>query len=193
MFEVELKFPVIDADALKARLQPFQPEWQPAEHQRDQYFRHPSRDFGKTNEALRLRSVANQHTLTYKGPVIDRLTKTRREIETDLLPSPTSAEAMTATLVALGFTPLQIVEKHRRSATLHWQNRSITCAWDEVPPLGTFLELEVVTDESDRTAAADAILSLAAHLQLPEPERRSYLKLLLLQDGLLPGSATVSP
>lgn len=193
MFEVELKFPVVDVDALNSQLQAFQLDWHPVEHQRDQYFRHPSRDFGETNEALRLRNVANQHTLTYKGPVIDRLTKTRREIETDLLPSANSAEAMTATLAALGFTPLRVVEKHRRTATLHWQSRAITCAWDEVPPLGTFLELEIVTDDADRMAAADAILSLAAHLRLPEPERRSYLKLLLQKDGVVPSSTTVNP
>lgn len=183
MFEVELKFAVADAERLRSRLEQLGASWGPPEFQCDQYFAHPCRDFAQTNEALRLRTIGEQHILTFKGPVIDRLTKTRREIETDLASTTTAAVAMTDTLVSLGFQPVRKVEKHRRTATLRWNDSDITCAWDEVPPLGTFVEFEIVTDDAGRTAAAEAILSLAAALVLGEPERRSYLKLLLLHDG----------
>ena len=189
VFEVELKFAVIDAGGLRARLAALGAAWGPPVFQCDQYFAHPSRDFSITGEALRLRTVGEDHILTFKGAVLDRQTKTRREIETDLASTTAAARAMKETLMLLGFRSVRKVEKERRTATLTWQNRAITCAWDEVPPLGTYLELEIVTDDAGRAAAADAILSLAAHLQLPEPERRSYLKLLLTQDGLLPASS----
>lgn len=191
MFEVELKFPATHPHELRSRLEQFGAVWSAPEFQRDQYFAHPSRDFAQTNEALRLRTAGSDHILTYKGPVIDRLTKTRRELETALLSTPAAADAMTQTLIALGFQPVRVVEKHRRSATIRWHDRDITCAWDEVPPLGTFVEFEIVTDESGRAAAADAVLSLATALQLGEPERRSYLKLLMLHDQ--PGSLTAPP
>jgi len=184
VFEVELKFPVADWEALRRQLEQLGAVWTPPERQRDQYFAHPCRNFAQTNEALRLRTSGDNHILTYKGPVIDRLTKTRRELETELVSTPVAANVMTETLIALGFQPVRIVEKHRRSATIRWQDRDITCAWDEVSPLGMFVEFEIVTDDAGRAASADAVLSLAASLKLGEPERRSYLKLLMIHDQL---------
>ncbi len=182
MFEVELKFAVVDADGLRAQLEQLGTKWSPPVFQCDQYFAHPARDFVTTDEALRLRSVDDEHILTYKGPVLDRLTKTRREIETPLATGPDAVRSCHETLVLLGFRPVRRVEKWRRSAALSWQKTAITCAWDEVPPLGVFVEFEIVTDDAGRTAAADTILALAASLGLTQSERRSYLKMLIERD-----------
>ena len=38
--------------------------------ERDLYFNHPLRDFGETDEALRLRLVSGRCLITYKGPKI---------------------------------------------------------------------------------------------------------------------------
>ncbi len=190
VYEVELKFAVADPSGVRTRLEQLGAAWGPPILQRDQYFAHPCRDFVQTNEALRLRTVGDDHILTFKGPVIDRLTKTRREIETDLASTPVAAVAMTDTLMALGFRPVRVVEKYRRSATIRWQERDVTCALDDVPPLGTFVEFEIVTDEAGRTSAAETILSIATAMQLGEPERRSYLKMLLIHDG---AAAPASP
>ncbi len=50
-------------------------------HHHDLYFRHPSRHFRQTHEALRLRRCDSDVFITYKGPVVDKKTKMSREIE----------------------------------------------------------------------------------------------------------------
>jgi adenylate cyclase class 2 len=50
---------------------------------------------------------------------------------------------------------------------------------DEVERVGSFLELEIVADESRFEAAKAAVLALAADLGLTDQERRSYLEMLL--------------
>lgn len=182
VYEVELKFAVTEPERLRSQLERLGVHWGSSVFQCDQYFAHPSRDFATTDEALRLRSVGDEHILTYKGPVLDRLTKTRREIETPLALGSDAAQACQETLILLGFRPVRRVEKWRRAATLVWQETSITCAWDEVPPLGVYLEFEIVTSDAGRNAAAETILSLAASLGLTQSERRSYLKMLIERD-----------
>ena len=55
------------------------------EYHEDTYYQHPCRDFSRTDEALRIRVRRfNGHFeafLTYKGPKIDEVSKTREEIE----------------------------------------------------------------------------------------------------------------
>jgi adenylate cyclase class IV len=48
-----------------------------------------------------------------------------------------------------------------------------------VPPLGAFVELELMSDPQDVEAAKSCIAELAATLGLARSERRSYLQLLL--------------
>jgi hypothetical protein len=50
----------------------------------DIYFNHPARDFRETDEALRIRRVANGYILTYKGPRLPGRAKTRVEHEVAL-------------------------------------------------------------------------------------------------------------
>jgi adenylate cyclase class 2 len=50
----------------------------------DEYFNHPCRDFGQTDEAFRIRSCNGQTKLTYKGPRLDTVTKTREELELEI-------------------------------------------------------------------------------------------------------------
>ena len=181
-FEVELKFPVQDATAVRERLAVLGACWSEAVRHRDVYFAHPARDFRSTDEALRTRTIGEVTTLTYKGPVIDRATKTRREIEVDLQPGAGGTAALTQILEHLSFRKVREVTKTRQTAVITWQGIAVTCGWDEAPPLGTYLELEVVTDEAGKPAAQAGIIDLARHLQLPAQEHRSYLALMLAHD-----------
>src|SRR3954468_9713035 len=83
-WEVEQKFRVDDPQAIRDRLIDLGVQFQESESQVDHYFRHPSRDFATTDEALRLRQIGEQNFITYKGPKIDAATKTRRELELPL-------------------------------------------------------------------------------------------------------------
>ncbi len=177
--EVEQKFAVADRGALERRLAELSPSPGPAEFQVDSYFAHPSRDFARTDEALRLRTVGESNYITYKGPKLDTTTKTRREIELELPEGADSARHGNELLTALGFTPVAQVRKRRDPRSVDWQNRAITIALDTVEGLGDFVELEILAEDEELDAARTALLSLAEHLQLVKVERRSYLELLL--------------
>jgi len=178
-YEVELKFPLSAPRDVLARLASLSVVAASPVEQVDRYFNHPTRDFGETDEAFRLRSVGDANCVTYKGPIIDSITKTRREIEVSFSDGPEAASQMVEVWQSLGFRFVREVRKTRTPLTLDWRQRVYELALDEVPPLGTFLEIELLADEAGRDAARDAILALARELNLTNSERRSYLELLL--------------
>jgi adenylate cyclase, class 2 len=148
---------------------------QPIE-QVDQYFAHPSRDFAKTDEALRIRTVGDKSFVTYKGPKLDTTTKTRHELE---MPIDADHRSFAELLEALGFKPVATVRKKRRPFQVAHAGRSIEGAVDEVDSLGTFVELELTADDTGLDEAKRLISALAAEFQLGPSERRSYLEMLL--------------
>lgn len=183
MYEVELKFRLPDPGQVLQRFAEWGAQAAAPVDQSDTYFRHPGRDFAATHEALRIRRTGNENCLTYKGPVIDLRTKTRREIEVPIASGSDAARQFAEILEVLGFQPVRTVQKRRCAWHLAQGDREFELALDEVAGLGNFLEIETLADEAERATAADAILGLAADLGLSEPERRSYLSLLLEADG----------
>lgn len=163
-------------------------------HQSDEYFHHPCRSFDQTDEALRLRTVAEaslsgeacpeQLELCYKGPRLDPSTKTRREIEFTTLaaandsPQKQNTDALRNILLALGFSSAGWVRKKRRAFDILFENQSVCVSVDHVDGLPPFAELEIVCSESQRAEATARILRLAETLGLRDSERRSYLELL---------------
>ena len=178
-YEVEQKFPVADMVALEAGLASLGAEIGDAQSQVDLYFAHPARDFARTDEALRIRRQGASNSIAYKGPKIDKTTKTRREIEQPLPPGDESAEAWAGLLEALGFTPVAEVRKLRRKVEISWQGRRVEGSLDDVERLGSFVELELLVEPAGIESARDCIVSLAETLGLRGSERRSYLELLL--------------
>lgn len=147
--------------------------------QSDEYFAHPARDFIATGEAFRIRTVGDWNALTYKGPLLDPLTKSRHELEIEFASGTAEASRMRELLIALGFLPAGGVKKTRTHLELIRQGQTLTLALDEVDGLGLFLEIEIVAPESDWQPARDVLLGLAADLGLKNSERRSYLELLM--------------
>jgi adenylate cyclase class 2 len=184
-YEVEQKFRVADLPALEQSLAALGASPGEAMVQVDTYFAHPARDFASTDEALRIRQVGDANCVTYKGPKIDTETKTRREIELPLAPGEAAALEFSELLMVLGFQEVASVHKTRRQVSIPWRGAHVIGAFDEVPPLGCFAELELTTEQDGLDAARAAIASLAAELGLHDSERRSYLELLLesRQDG----------
>jgi adenylate cyclase class 2 len=180
-YEVEQKYAVADAAALIARLLELGVTLGPAVAQRDHYFNYPARDFAQTDEALRLRQSGASSYVTYKGPKIDATTKTRREIELPLPAGAAEGEAWPELLQALGFRSVADVRKQRRKGTLRWKNFEVEFVLDEVAEVGTFCELELQAEESGLAAAKECLAQLAKVLHLAQPERRSYLEMLLEQ------------
>ncbi len=183
LYEVEQKFLVADMQALEERLIALGAKIEDPQLEVDLYFAHPSRDFSKTDEALRIRRRGLKNFLTYKGPKIDATTKTRQELDLFLPPEEQSALIWQSLLEALGFTPVSEVRKQRRKAQVLWQGQQIECSLDQVEQLGAYCELELRTGKEGLAAARDCIALLAAALDLRQSERRSYLELLLEAGG----------
>ena len=98
-FEVEQKFRVADIGAIEDQLRGLGAAIAAEMRQTDCYFAHPSRDFAVTDEALRIRRAGQGNSVAYKGPKIDAVMKTRREIE---IPLPDGEELRGVRRVARG-------------------------------------------------------------------------------------------
>lgn len=182
MLEVELKAALLPEQALAlpntlAKLHFVQ---QPAVQETDVYFNAPDRDFRKTDEALRLRTVLTlpegtaQTLVTYKGAKLDAKSSTRRELET----AAEDFETMRQLFCALGYKAVYTVKKTRRSFTCGAK----TVCLDSVDRLGDFMELEtVLPDGSDRETAVQELLALLDTLGVSREAltRKSYLELLM--------------
>ncbi|WP_254822688.1 class IV adenylate cyclase [Haloglomus halophilum] len=189
MYEVELKVRA-DHDRVRERLAEVEATDAGGVTQVDTYYDAPHRDFASTDEALRLRRETPTDTvdedtdtradgatvtkLTYKGPLVEAESKTRREHETEVLDDD---EAM-AILSGLGFEPAATVEKHRR----FFRYEGYTVTLDRVDGLGEFVEVE--TEAEAVEAAREGAIAVMAELGLDPDEqiRTSYLGL-LLADG----------
>ena len=192
MLEIEQKFRVDDLSKTAGQIgEQFDVISDTVQEQVDWYYTHPTRDFGATDEALRVRranvpgsnGVANS-ILTYKGPRMDALGesqqfKTRREIELPIGTTSDDADRLGELLVALGFAPTATVQKIRRCLQVQWGDWKIEFALDDVRHLGTFVEIEIVASEESAPAARTAISKIAEQLGLESPISNSYRNLLL--------------
>jgi len=67
----------------------------------------------RRDEALRIRVVGDKSFVTYKGPKLDKTTKTRREIELPLDPADRNGSQFCIAACRSGFTPVTVVRKRR--------------------------------------------------------------------------------
>ena len=187
-FEVEQKFRVAAPAELLAALAGRGVTLGDAELQVDCYYAHPQRDFAATDEALRIRRIDERNFVTYKGPKLDRTTKTRREIDVAFAPGEAAGAQLADLLAALSFQPVTEVRKRRRSGHLPWQGFDVIVTLDDVEQVGLYAELEVVADEAQLDRARACLASLSAELRLDGGERRSYLELLLANRSATSGT-----
>lgn len=183
-YEVELKFRLLgNLDSVLEQIREWGATSFGQSFQADTYFAHPSRDFAVTDEAFRIRRQGDSNWLTYKGPLLDRQTKSRKEIEVAFAQGVHEYQNMVAMLKSLGFREVASVRKQREEWRLDWECRTVHIALDSVEGVGEYIELELLSHELDWQAARDSLLRLADTLALRNTERRSYLQL-LLETGL---------
>lgn len=187
-YEIENKYRCEDLDQIREKLLALGATPGEVLDQSDCYYKHPVRDFAKTDEAFRIRRVGKRNYMTYKGPKIDATTKSRYEEEVRLADGEAALHACDEIVRHLGFEPVAGVSKHRETLHLTRDGVAIEAALDDAKNVGTFVELEVSVDFTGNDisgvdAAKRALAEVAAQLGLGDVERRSYLELLLASSG----------
>ncbi len=191
VYEVEVKLPIASIESIEETILQAGGVRLNSETQSDIYFDHPCRSFSVTDESIRLRhrtplgdsSLSDSGfapiELTYKGPKIDKKTKTRIEYTADL----SSIEPITAILKHTGFKNVATITKHR----VFFDIDGITASIDDVDDVGQYIELELIADGKDSmNAARERILSLLKTMGLDENDlvQESYLELYLQRTSL---------
>lgn len=127
MIEVEIKLPVHRRSTIEHGLVASGFTAGNLIRESDIYFTSPEHDFMHTDEALRIRTSENYSTassssfLTYKGPKLDTVSTTRKELETAIEDS----EVCRNILRCLGYTELSPVNKLRQ----YYHKRPSPPAW----------------------------------------------------------------
>lgn len=173
--EMELKFRVKDLDQVRAKIVAAGAKFLGREREVDRYFRNPLRDFQATGEAFRIRFEGAKHFLTYKGPRLPGQTKSRKELEMEVLPKNGTLSEL---LSSLGFEAFPDISKWRETYLLPQGNQGeVTVCLDQAEGLGDFVELEILGTADQRTQAELCLLQTAEKLGLTEREDRSYLRM----------------
>ncbi|MBQ2636045.1 MAG: class IV adenylate cyclase [Methanobrevibacter sp.] len=172
MIEVEVKAKINSFKEMEEKLEKLGATKSKEEYQEDIYFQSPIVDFAKTDEALRVRTTNNNIFITYKGPKIDKDSKTRKEVEMNI----ESAEKAKDIFEEIGFKQARTVRKNRQYYT--YENFEISL--DDVEGLSPYMEIEVGMDDGeDYSKAQDEIFKLFEKLGITEGfERTSYMELL---------------
>ncbi|WP_224335862.1 class IV adenylate cyclase [Haloprofundus halobius] len=187
MYEVELKLRADHGD-VRERLEAMGAEKLGGVAQADTYYDAPHREFAETDEALRIRrerrtdamadeDAAETAKVTYKGPLVERESKTREEFETGV----DDGETMANVFDGLGFEPAAVVEKERE----YFRVDDYTVVLDRVEGLGEFVEVEREAEESELESVREGAAAVLRELDLDPDEqiRTSYLGLLLEKQG----------
>jgi adenylate cyclase class 2 len=182
MLEVEMKCPVADFAPLRHLLAEWGARPEPPCVNADHYFNAPDRDFGTTDEALRLRRIGPVNRVTYKGPKRDVQAKVRTEIEVPLAEGDEAAQDFIRILEHLRYRPVAVVRKHRQAFHLRREGYALEVCLDEVEGLGNFAEVEILAPEEELAAAQAVLQRVATALGLTTSERRSYLEMLLARN-----------
>ncbi|MCL5279581.1 MAG: class IV adenylate cyclase [Planctomycetes bacterium] len=136
--EIEAKLKVDSLEVVERRLSACGASLLGETVQTDAYFDTVAREFTRGDKALRLRRERiGQHErliLAYKGPKQADDYKKRVEVELEV----SDGEVAEALLAALGYNKALAFDKRRRL----WRLRDCEVALDELPLLGTFVEIE---------------------------------------------------
>jgi adenylate cyclase class 2 len=169
--EIEAKMSVPDLEPVRARLRELNAEATGRTLETNTFFDTEDRSLLAADEGLRLRrnlnaeTNADEHIVTYKGPRQHGQLKSRDEIEVTV----GSSEDATQLLERLGFVRMLSFEKRRES----WKLGGCKVELDELPYLGTFVEVEGPDDRS--------VLAVREQLGLADRPmvRSSYIALLM--------------
>lgn len=153
--ETEIKMQVDDLDAVRSKLRALGAVRVGSRFEVNAFFDSAERSLKSHDQGLRLRSMKQEDgsessVITFKGPATQTQVKSREEIEFSI----GSFDDAAALLGKLGYQPTLSFEKRRET----WELDGCLVELDELPHLGTFVEVE-----GDSEAA---VLAVRTRLQL---------------------------
>lgn len=177
LLEIERKRQLTgDVEELIKRLQDLGFELQSNLYEIDTYYSRPDVDFMQTVECLRIRQRDGFAEVTYK-PATTAATHTKNNViikpETNLPIQPEDAATAKQLLANLGMVQLVEVNKYRRS----FQSSDFpqaTVAIDEIKDAGTFVEVEVLSDDENSALAMISDIETKLGLDSAEVVTRPY-------------------
>ena len=181
MIEVEAKAKINNINEIKLNLGNLNAKKIKTEYQEDIYFNSPVVDFAETDEALRIRKTETKNEkkifITYKGPKIDKKSKTRKEIEIEI-ENETKCKDI---FENLKFKTVRTVKKYRE----YYNINEFTISIDKVDGLEPYMEIEtMVEDDSNYDKKVEEVFELFNNLGIKDNfERNSYLELLENKDS----------
>ena len=157
MIEVEVKAKIDNFEDIKVKLNQINAVKTKTEEQIDRYFNSPVKDFAETDEALRIRETKTEDShnlfITYKGPKIDKKSKTREEVEMKIEDS----DKCSKIFENLGFKEVRTVKKNRE----YFKLDNFEIRLDDVEGLEPYMEIEIaLEDGTDYNEAQDKIFDL---------------------------------
>lgn len=168
--EIEVKMHVLDLEPVRAKLEELGAEHKGRREEVNTFVDTDDRALLAGDEGLRIRSHRDvssgrmEYVMTYKGPRQAGVAKSRDEIEVTV----DDADAAAMLLDRLGYHRTLTFEKRRES----WALRGCSVELDELPKLGTFVEVEG-PDEATVMQVRDEL-----GLDSAPMEKRSYAALL---------------
>ena len=180
MYEAEIKLRIFpsETEIIESRLQNLQFSFIRNSNQTDCYFSSPYHDFASLDEVLRLRLThsddnSNQTAfLTYKGQKEMNFSVSRKEIETTV----SNPKNLLEIFSHLGFDISFKIFKKR----CYYQKDDIFVSIDYIEPIGFFVEIEKMLEDSDKLVETlTELYALAQKLGIPKgrDETKSYLEL----------------
>lgn len=177
LLEIERKRQLTgDSKELIKRLQDLGFELQSSRHEIDTYYSRPDVDFMQTVECLRIRQRDDFAEVTYK-PATTAATHTKNDViikpETNLPIQPRDTAIAKQLLANLSMVQLVEVNKYRRS----FQSSDFpqaTVAIDEIKDAGTFVEVEVLSDDETSSLAMISDIETKLDLESAEIVTRPY-------------------
>ena len=174
--EVEMKLKLLEKQKILERMRKQGFALKSDLEMEDIYFSHPSRDFSKSDEALRLRKFIGEEKteITYKGRKLMEKSKTREEITAKIF----DGAELQRILSLLSFEEVGRIKKVREN----WEANEVIISIDEVGGLGTYLEIECIVERNTEIKSAiQKLRKILENLGLDYRMeiRKSYIELLL--------------
>ena len=158
--EIEAKLKVDSLEEIEQRLAQLGAQFLEEQVQKDCYLDDSASDLKNSDRALRLRcertDKGQRTVLAYKGPKAKDNYKKRQEIEVEIKDID-SAERLFS---ELGYERVLVFEKRRRV----WRFLDCVIALDELPRLGSFVEIEGPDDERIADVQGRLHLSSVRHI-----------------------------